>query len=343
MKEIKLDLGINSYSVFIGSLPKLEFQGKVAIITNPKVAGLHLNTLLSKISAPEIYVISVPDGEQYKNMASIESILEQCFTSKLDRKATLIALGGGVISDMTGFAASIYERGINFVAVPTTLLAAVDASVGGKTGVNNAFGKNLIGSFYQPKAVYIDPEFLKTLAKREIAAGMAEAIKMAVMFDEKFFADLESKKLGFDEIIAKCVQLKADVVSKDEKEAGLRAVLNYGHTFAHVIENETNYTQFLHGEAVAMGMVMANELACALGLLNKAECERIKAVLASYDLPTKYEISDINAFYNAFYLDKKSASGKIKFILTNGKIGTNLIKGDISEDLVLGCLKEFSK
>ena len=262
MKEIKLDLGNYSYSVFIGPLGELNFAGKVAVVTNPKVAGLHFKTLLSKIKAPEIYAISVPDGEEYKNLSSVENILEQCFTSKLDRKSTIISFGGGVISDMAGFAASIYERGIGYVGVPTTLLAAVDASVGGKTGVNNKFGKNLIGSFYQPSAVYIDTSFLATLDSREIAAGMAEAIKMAVMFDEGFFNELAKKSLSYDEIIAKCVSLKADVVSQDEKEAGLRAVLNYGHTFAHVIECEGGYSTHLHGEAVAIGMVMANTLAC---------------------------------------------------------------------------------
>ena len=159
MKEIKLDLGNSSYSVFIGSLGELNFAGKVAVVTNPKVAGLHLKTLLSKIKAPEVHTISVPDGEEYKNLSNVESILEQCFISRLDRKSTIISFGGGVISDMAGFAASIYERGIGYVGVPTTLLAAVDASVGGKTGVNNKFGKNLIGSFYQPSAVYIDTSF----------------------------------------------------------------------------------------------------------------------------------------------------------------------------------------
>lgn len=341
MKEIKLDLGNYSYSVFIGALGELNFAGKVAVVTNPKVAGLHLKTLLSKIKAPEVYAISVPDGEAYKNLSSVESILEQCFTSKLDRKSTIISFGGGVISDMAGFAASIYERGIGYVGVPTTLLAAVDASVGGKTGVNNKFGKNLIGSFYQPSAVYIDTSFLATLDSREIAAGMAEAIKMAVMFDEEFFSELAQKSLSYDEIIAKCVSLKAEVVSQDEKEAGLRAVLNYGHTFAHVIECEGGYSTHLHGEAVAIGMVMANELACELGLLSADEAQKIKNALEAYNLPTSYKIKDTNAFYEAFFHDKKSMGGNIKFILTNGKIGSHIIKGDIAKDTVIKVLSRF--
>ena len=341
MKEIKLDLGNSSYSVFIGPLGELNFAGKVAVVTNPKVAGLHLKTLLSKIKAPEVYTISVPDGEEYKNLSSVESILEQCFISRLDRKSTIISFGGGVISDMAGFAASIYERGIGYVGVPTTLLAAVDASVGGKTGVNNKFGKNLIGSFYQPSAVYIDTSFLATLDSREIAAGMAEAIKMAVMFDEGFFNELAKKSLSYDEIIAKCVSLKADVVSQDEKEAGLRAVLNYGHTFAHVIECEGGYSTHLHGEAVAIGMVMANTLACELGLLSADEAQKIKNALEAYNLPTSYKIKDTNAFYEAFFHDKKSMGGNIKFILTNGKIGSHIIKGDISKDIVIKVLSRF--
>ncbi len=343
MKEIKLDLGKNSYSVFIGELGKLDFSGKVAIVTNPKIAGLHLGTLLKRIKAPEVFVISVSDGEQYKNLKSVENILEQCFTSKLDRKSTILSFGGGVISDMAGFAASIFERGIGYASVPTTLLAAVDASVGGKTGVNNAFGKNLIGSFYQPSAVYIDPNFLKTLDKRQVAAGMAEAIKMAVMFDGQFFDDLAQKELPFDEIIAKCVQLKAQIVSADERESGIRAVLNYGHTFGHVIEHEGEYRAFLHGEAVAMGMVMANELAFSLRLLTSHEHQRIKDVLAKYKLPTKYEIANIDEFYKAFYLDKKSMDSKIKFILPNGKIGRHIIKDNISESVVKAALAKFAK
>lgn len=341
MKEIKLDLGQNSYSVFIGKLEKMEFKGKVAIVTNPKVAGLHLSTLLAQIKAPEVFIISVPDGEEYKNLKSIESILEQCFVSKLDRKSTIISFGGGVISDMAGFAASIYERGIGYAGVPTTLLAAVDASVGGKTGVNNSFGKNLIGSFYQPSAVYIDTDFLSTLPAREIAAGMAEAIKMAVMFDGEFFELLEKGNPSYDEIIAKCVKLKADVVSADEREAGVRAVLNYGHTFGHVIEHEGAFKRHLHGEAVAMGMVMANELALTCGLMDESSAERVKKVLSKYNLPIFYNIKNIDEFYKAFYLDKKSMSGKIKFILPAG-IGAHAMKDDIDESVVKGVLAKFA-
>ena len=342
--QIDINLDKNSYKVYIDELSKLKFKGKVAIITNSKVSGLYLNDILSIVEADEKYVITIADGEEYKNLATIEDILEQLFVSRLDRSSTIIALGGGVISDMSGFTASIYERGIDFIAIPTTLLAQVDASVGGKTGVNNKFGKNLIGSFYQPKAVYCESRFLKSLPKREFAAGIAEAIKMAIMFDREIFEFFESCDIDSQDdltkIIKRCVELKAMVVSQDEREKGLRAVLNYGHTFAHVIENELNYKGLLHGEAVAIGMNMANRLAVNLGLLSVKEFDRIENLLIKFDLPTKYKIKDENAFYNAFSLDKKSENSVIKFILPNG-IGKNLIKNDISKERVLEVLGLF--
>ncbi|WP_086306832.1 3-dehydroquinate synthase [Campylobacter devanensis] len=342
--QIDINLDKNSYKVYIDELSKLKFKGKVAIITNSKVGGLYLNDILSIVEADEKYVITIADGEEYKNLATIEDILEQLFVSRLDRSSTIIALGGGVISDMSGFTASIYERGIDFITIPTTLLAQVDASVGGKTGVNNKFGKNLIGSFYQPKAVYCESRFLKSLPKREFAAGIAEAIKMAIMFDREFFEFFESCDINnqddLTKIIKRCVELKAMVVSQDEREKGLRAVLNYGHTFAHVIENELNYKGLLHGEAVAIGMNMANRLAVNLGLLSVKEFDRIENLLIKFDLPTKYKIKDENAFYNAFSLDKKSENSVIKFILPNG-IGKNLIKNDISKERVLEVLGLF--
>jgi 3-dehydroquinate synthase len=270
--QIDINLDKNSYKVYIDELSTLKFKGKVAVITNSKVGGLYLAEVLSLIEADEKYTITIPDGEEYKNLATIENILEQLFVSRLDRSSTIIALGGGVVSDMSGFVASIYERGIDFITIPTTLLAQVDASVGGKTGVNNKFGKNLIGSFYQPRAVYCESRFLKTLPRREFAAGIAEAIKMAIMFDEKFFEFFERCDVqnsdDLTKIIQRCVELKAMVVGQDEREKGLRAVLNYGHTFAHVIENELNYKGLLHGEAVAVGINMANRLAVNLGLLS---------------------------------------------------------------------------
>ncbi len=337
---------VREYKVTIDRLPKLSFDTKVVVVTNPTVAGFHLDTLLSKINAKSLDIVTVKDGEEYKNLDTIVEILDELFTKQLDRKSLLIAFGGGVIGDMTGFTASIYQRGIDFIQIPTTLLAQVDASVGGKTGVNNRFGKNLIGAFYQPKAVYIDIDFLETLPKREFSAGMAELIKMSVMFDREFFEFLEedtlSSKESLNRAIARSVELKAWVVNQDEKEAGIRAVLNYGHTFAHVIENETNYKKYLHGEAVAIGMVMANLLSYELGLISLDEVERVRDILIKHSLPISYEIKDIEEFYNKFFLDKKSSNSKIKFILANS-IGNFEVRDSISKETILKVLDKFKE
>ncbi|NOZ91617.1 MAG: 3-dehydroquinate synthase [Epsilonproteobacteria bacterium] len=338
--------GAVEYDITIDKLPKLSFDTKVAVVTNPTVSSLHLDKLLEQISATELHVVTVPDGEEYKNLDTVVDILDELFTHKLDRKSILIAFGGGVIGDMTGFTASMYQRGIGFVQIPTTLLSQVDASVGGKTGVNNRFGKNLIGAFYQPKAVYIDTDFLDTLPSREFSAGVAEIIKMAVMFDSDYFDFLESADLSNKEVlqkvIARSVELKAKVVNQDEKEAGIRAVLNYGHTFGHVIENETEYKKYLHGEAVAIGMVMANSLANILGLMSQDEMDRVKNLLIKHNLPVDYEIKDVEQFYDKFFLDKKSANDKIKFILPKG-IGDFEVRVDIDKDSVIEALKKFSR
>ena len=333
------------YDIAIGALPSLKFDRKVAVITNPTVSSLHLERLLEKIEAPQCEVVTIPDGETFKTLATVESILTALFEAKFDRKSLLIALGGGVIGDMTGFAASLYQRGIDFIQIPTTLLSQVDASVGGKTGVNTAYGKNLIGAFYQPKAVYIDPYFLSTLPEREFAAGIAEVVKMAVMFDSDFLAYLEMNDLRQEavikEMIRRSVTLKAMVVNQDEKEAGIRAVLNYGHTFGHVIENETRYATYLHGEAVAIGMVMANALAVELGLMSQEEAHRVSNLLQNNGLPTDYRIQDVDRFYEHFFLDKKSNHGKIKFILPNGALGTHVMRDDIDEETVKTVLHRF--
>jgi len=342
--KIKIDLKEKSYTVHIDELKKIELNTKVAIVTNLTVSALHVETILQKIDSKECHVITVPDGEKYKNFETLNFILEECFAKRLDRKSVLIALGGGVVGDMTGFAASIYQRGIDFIQVPTTLLAQVDASVGGKTGINNKFGKNLVGAFWQPQAVYCETSFLKTLPKREFNAGVAEIVKMAVTFDKDFFEWLETHSLHVEKnlqvAIRKSIEIKADVVSKDEREEGIRAVLNYGHTFGHVIENETNYSEYLHGESVAIGIVMANLVAEKLGLLSSDECSRIKNLLELYDLPTSYMVNSAQKFYDAFFLDKKSFNKKIKFIFANG-IGNFVVKNDIEENILLDMLGEF--
>ncbi|WP_457592773.1 3-dehydroquinate synthase [Hydrogenimonas sp.] len=334
------------YMITIDALPTIKIEGKAAVVTNPKVAGLHLQRLLERVEANELYIVVVPDGEEYKTMESIESILERLFDHRLDRKSTLIAFGGGVIGDMTGFAASIFQRGIEFIQVPTTLLAQVDASVGGKTGINNRFGKNLVGAFHQPSAVYIDTYWLGTLPRREFAAGVAEIIKMAVMFDERFFRWLETHDLNDEEslkeAIRRSVELKAEVVNEDEKEKGVRAVLNYGHTFAHVIENFSGYGNYLHGEAVAIGMVMANELALASGMFSEAEAERVKKLLLRYGLPVDYRIESAERFYEQFFLDKKSHDNTITFIVPES-IGRYRMLQAPDRELVLSVLRRFER
>lgn len=336
----------NSYDITIDTIVPTHYDAKVAIVTNPKVAGLHLAYLLSKVSAKELYIITVPDGEEYKNQDSINLILESLFNHRFNRNSMLIAFGGGVIGDMTGYAASIYQRGINFVQIPTTLLSQVDASVGGKTGMNNAYGKNLLGAFHQPKAVYIDPHFLTTLPIREFGAGIAEVVKMAVTFNKEFFEFLEEADLKdptvLQEAIKEAVKTKANVVAQDEKEHGLRAALNYGHTFGHVIENETKYTKYLHGEAVAIGMVMANETAVALELMNQDEANRVKRLLQKYNLPVAYKISNVEKFYETFFLDKKSSDSNIRFILPLG-LGGVTMPNDLEKRLILSVLEKHGE
>jgi len=334
-----------NYKVTIDTLPELSFDRKVAIVTNTTVSALHLEHLKSKINADELCVVTVEDGEEFKNLETVETILNTLFESKLDRKSLLIALGGGVIGDMTGFTASMYQRGIGFIQIPTTLLAQVDASVGGKTGVNNSYGKNLIGAFYQPEAVYIDTNFLKTLPQREFADGIAEIVKMAVMFDKAYFdflgeADFREKST-LEMAIQRSVELKAEVVNLDEKESGIRAVLNYGHTFGHVVENETAYKRYLHGEAVAIGMMMANALAVELGMMTQSEMDEVEAFLLKHDLPTQYTIQDVDAFYDKFFLDKKAANNRLKFILPQG-LGGHKIRDDISEATLKKVLGTFA-
>ena len=334
----------NSYNITIDTLPTLNLDTKVAVVTNETVSKLHLEYLLKKINAKELHVITLKDSEEYKNQDSIDTILESLFENRFNRKSMLIAFGGGVIGDMTGFASSIYQRGIDFIQIPTTLLSQVDASVGGKTGMNNKYGKNLIGAFHQPKAVYIDPYFLTTLPSREFGAGVAEIVKMAVTFNKVFFEFLESADLNnkeiLQEVIKIAVQTKADVVSKDEKEHGIRAALNYGHTFGHVIENETKYKKYLHGEAVAIGMVMANETAVKMNLMSEKEALRVKKLLEKYNLPTTYKIENPRNFYETFFLDKKSSDSSITFIIPIG-IGDVTITDKVDVGTIMCVLNKF--
>jgi 3-dehydroquinate synthase len=341
---VNITLPDTSYDITIDKLKTLTIDKKVVVVTNPTVSKLHIDYLLSHLDIKDLSIVTVPDGEQYKHLQTIEDILEHCFEHKLNRSSMLIAFGGGVIGDMTGFAASIYQRGIDFIQIPTTLLSQVDASVGGKTGVNNKFGKNLVGAFHQPQAVYIDPYFLNTLPAREFSAGIAEIVKMAVCFNKDFFEWLETNDLRDKEnikiAIQKSVETKAWVVSQDEKEKGLRAALNYGHTFGHVIENETNYNTYLHGEAVGIGICMANDASVKVGIMTQKESDRVKDLLKKYNIPTDYEIKNVEDFYEHFFLDKKSLDNKIKFILAVG-LGDCKITDEVSNENIISVLKAF--
>ncbi|GAA7022618.1 3-dehydroquinate synthase [Helicobacter pylori] len=342
MQEILIPLKEKSYKVFLGELPEIELKQKALIISDSIVAGLHLSYLLERLKALEVRVCVIESGEKYKNFHSLERILNNAFEMQLNRHSLMIALGGGVISDMVGFASSIYFRGIGFINIPTTLLAQVDASVGGKTGINTPYGKNLIGSFHQPRAVYIDLSFLKTLKKREFQAGVAEIIKMAVCFDKNLVGILETKDLKdcLEEVVFQSVSIKAQVVMQDEKEQNIRAGLNYGHTFGHAIEQETDYKQFLHGEAIAIGMCMANDLALSLGMLTLKEYERIENLLKKFDLIFTYKITDIQKFYERLFLDKKSENKTIKFILPKG-IGAFEIASHIPKETIIKVLEKW--
>ncbi len=342
MQEILIPLKEKSYKVFLGELPEIELKQKALIVSDSIVAGLHLSYLLKRLKALEVRVCVIESGEKYKNLHSLERILNNAFEMQLNRHSLMIALGGGVISDMVGFASSIYFRGIDFINIPTTLLAQVDASVGGKTGINTPYGKNLIGSFYQPKAVYIDLDFLKTLEKREFQAGVAEIIKMAVCFDKNLVEILETKDLKdcLEEVVFQSVSIKAQVVTQDEKEQNIRAGLNYGHTFGHAIEKETDYERFLHGEAIAIGMRMANDLALSLGMLTLKEYERIEDLLKKFDLIFHYKIADIQKFYKRLFLDKKSEDKTIKFILPKG-VGAFEIASHIPKETIIKVLEKW--
>ncbi len=341
---VNITLPNTSYDITIDKLQTISLNKKVVVVTNPTISKLHIEYLTSKLDIKDLTIFEIPDGEQYKTLSTIEDILEHCFEHKLNRSSVLIAFGGGVIGDMTGFTASLYQRGIEFIQIPTTLLSQVDASVGGKTGVNNKFGKNLIGAFHQPSAVYIDSYFLTTLPKREFGAGVAEVVKMAVCFNKDFFEWLENNDLrdgeNIDIAIQKSVETKAWVVSQDEKEKGLRAALNYGHTFGHVIENETKYKKYLHGEAVGIGICMANAVSVKLGIMTQEDSNRIENLLKSYDIPTTYNIENIEEFYEHFFLDKKSLDNKIKFILGVG-IGDCKITDEVSKSDIIEVLKGF--
>ena len=347
---IQVELGERSYPILIGtgllsdaSWCRHVAGERVAIVTNTTVGPLYLTHVTKTLQAAgkQVTTIVLPDGEEEKNWAGLMLIFDALLREKCDRKTTLIALGGGVIGDMTGFAAASYMRGVPFIQVPTTLLAQVDSSVGGKTGINHPLGKNMIGAFYQPQAVIADTATLDTLPTRELSAGLAEVIKHGAIIDAQFFAWIEAnmaKLVAKDpQAIAYAIQrsceIKADVVRQDEREGGLRAILNFGHTFAHAIESGLGYGVWLHGEAVGCGMVMAADLSHRLGFIDAATKQRVSAVVQAAGLPIVAPDLGDERWLELMQVDKKNEGGQIKFILIK-PLGTPLITTAAQESLL---------
>lgn len=350
MAILNLELGERSYPIYIDSglisttdLLSSHIRAKrVCIVTNDIVAPLYLDSLKAKLTDFIVDEVILPDGEAEKNLANFEVIISHLLASEHGRDTTLIALGGGVIGDITGFAAACYQRGIDFIQIPTTLLSQVDSSVGGKTAVNHPLGKNMVGAFYQPKAVFIDIDSLATLPVREFNAGMAEVIKYGILGDRTFFLWLEDNmsaiKAGEKHVLAqmieKCCQCKADIVASDEKESGVRALLNLGHTFGHAIEAEQGYGKWLHGEAVATGMVLAAKLAVAMNLLEASDFRRIEGLISAFDLPISAPKNmGFAEFVRHMRRDKKNIAGKLRFIIPTA-IGQSEIRDDVTQDML---------
>jgi 3-dehydroquinate synthase len=348
-QTLNVALGDRSYPIHIGSdllgqtdliLPHLK-RKQVAIVTNTTVAPLYLEKLAKALKDAGVSVIEIilPDGEAYKNSETLNLIYDALLKNRCERSTTLIALGGGVIGDLTGYAAATYLRGVPFIQIPTTLLSQVDSSVGGKTGINHPLGKNMIGAFYQPKLVLADIDTLQTLPKRELSAGVAEVIKYGLIRDADFFDWLETNihaLMGLDETITsyaiyRSCQNKAEVVAADEHEAGERALLNLGHTFGHAIENAMGYGVWLHGEAVAAGTMLAADLSQRMGWLNAADVQRMHALLSASSLPLKAPNLGVKKYLDLMANDKKVADGKIRLVLQQG-IGKAVITGDYDAD-----------
>ena len=338
MQTLNVNFGERSYPIHVGSgilsragelLAQAGLRGKVAVVTNPTVAQLYLDPIHKTLnqSGFDALPILVPDGEEHKNFTSLETIYDRLIAARFERKSCVLALGGGVIGDLAGYAAATYLRGVPYVQVPTTLLAQVDSSVGGKTGVNHADGKNLIGAFYQPKLVLIDVAALKTLPRRELVAGLAEVIKYGVIEDPALFALLEDKieklvQLDSElliQTISTCCAIKARVVEADEREDDYRAVLNFGHTIGHALEAVTGYTEFLHGEAVGVGMVKAAALSTEQGFCDQQTFERVVGLIKQAGLPSEIPGNiSLPGLIQALEVDKKAAGGKIKFVMCEG-------------------------
>lgn len=362
MQTLKVELASRSYPIHIGRnlisnasliLPYLK-RKHVAIVTNTTVAPLYLDTLKLALESAQVTVIPIilPDGEAYKNSETLNTIYDVLLQNRCERSTTLIALGGGVIGDLTGYAAATYLRGVPFIQIPTTLLSQVDSSVGGKTGINHPLGKNMIGAFYQPQLVLADIDTLNTLPPREFSAGVAEVIKYGLIRDADFFDWLEINMSGLmqlneqvlSEAIYRSCQNKADVVAKDEHEQGERALLNLGHTFGHAIENAMGYGVWLHGEAVAAGTMMAADLSHRMGWLDQTQVSRIKHSFEAANLPVTPPNLGVEKYLNLMGLDKKVENGKIRLILQQA-IGKSIITSEydaqkLKETLSLSLVKQ---
>ena len=355
MNELIVDLGDRSYPIYIGpdclsqaDLIKQHVCGNSAlIVSNDVVAPLYLEETQAMLSGLRVETVILPDGEKYKNLETLNTIYDALLSNKLDRNTTIIALGGGVIGDMAGFAAASYQRGVNLIQIPTTLLSQVDSSVGGKTAVNHALGKNMIGAFYQPSAVIADTKTLDTLPDRELSSGLAEVIKYGLIHDYNFFCWLQDNisnllKRDADALayaIKVSCQSKADVVSADEKEQGQRALLNLGHTFGHAIETGMGYGEWLHGEAVATGMVMAAKMSSLLGWLSPDDVTQVETLIRNAKLPVKApnKIS-VDQFVDLMSVDKKVIDGVLRLVLMKS-IGHAVVTSDYEADKMIETIK----
>jgi 3-dehydroquinate synthase len=337
--EVRIDLGDRSYPILIGAdlldrpetwAAQADRRATALIVTNETVGPLYAGRLATALEGQfaRIRTLSLPDGEAFKDWPTLNTIFDELLGAEADRRTVLYALGGGVVGDMTGFAAACYMRGIPFVQVPTTLLAQVDSSVGGKTAINHPLGKNMIGAFYQPQRVVCDLAVLDTLADREMSAGLAEVIKYGASIDVDFLGWLEGHvealrardRAALSHAVRRCCEIKAEVVGADEKEAGLRAILNFGHTFGHAIEAGLGYGAWLHGEGVGCGMVMASELSARLGMISPVFARRIEALIARAGLPVRGPASlSPGRYLELMRVDKKAEGGDIRFVLLDGQ------------------------
>jgi 3-dehydroquinate synthase len=349
MESLSVALGERAYPIHIGAdlLARAELYrpylagGGVAVVTNDKVAPLYLATVKAALQPAAVTQIVVPDGEQAKGWPTLERVFDALLAARVGRDGLIVALGGGVIGDLAGFAAATYQRGIDFIQVPTTLLAQVDSSVGGKTAINHAAGKNMIGAFHQPRAVIADVATLDSLPARELRAGLAEVIKHGLALDLAFTGWLEQNmeklvardRAALSYAVRRSCELKAAIVAADERESGARALLNFGHTFGHAIEAGAGYGAWLHGEAVAAGMVMASELSLRLGTLQQTDVTRVRTLIGRAGLPVAGPDLPPDRMLELMAVDKKAAQGKVRFILLES-IGKAALRGGIDERAV---------